>query len=79
MQWIADNGERILAVLGAAYALALVIVKLTPTPKDDAALEKVSGVVRVIAGLFGLDLKQGRVAPPAAPEKVEKINGAEGA
>ena len=60
MNWIQENWEHIFAILGAAYSLALLVVKLTPTPRDDAALAKVAPVVRAIAAAFGLDLKQGR-------------------
>lgn len=59
MNWIQENATNLLAVLGAAYALALIVVKLTPTPRDDAALEKVSLVVKAVATIFGLTLKQG--------------------
>lgn len=56
IQWLVENFEHVLAVIGAAYALALLIVKLTPTPKDDEALEKVSVLVRSVAGLFRLKI-----------------------
>lgn len=58
-QWIQENAVNILAVLGGLYALALAIVKLTPTPRDDEALAKVSVVIRTLALVFGLDLRQG--------------------
>lgn len=60
MDWLKDNAVAIAAVLGAAYALARTIVALTPTPKDDKALEKVGIVLKALAKGFGLDLKQGR-------------------
>ena len=59
MEWVQENAVNILAVLGGLYALALAIVKLTPTPRDDEALERVSVVVRAVAFAFGLNLKQG--------------------
>jgi hypothetical protein len=59
MDWITAHWKDIAAGIGALYALALVIVKLTPTPNDDAALAKVGIVLKVLAKAFGLDLKQG--------------------
>lgn len=47
------------AIMGALMGIARVIVAATPTPKDDKALDKVSGVLKGIAKVFGLDLKQG--------------------
>ena len=40
-----------LTLFAAAHGLALVIVNLTKTPKDDAALAAVYKVVEVIAGI----------------------------
>ena len=59
MKWVMENYQAALAILGAIYSLALIIVKLTPTPKDDIALQKVSVILKVLAKVFGLDLKQG--------------------
>jgi hypothetical protein len=59
MEWIMANYQNIFAIIGAAYTLALLVVKITPTPKDNEALEKVSVVLKAIAKVFGLDLTQG--------------------
>ena len=67
MGWIQENSVNILASLGALYMLALAIVKLTPTPRDDEALEKVSPILKALASVFGLNLKQGVEAKE--PEK----------
>jgi uncharacterized YccA/Bax inhibitor family protein len=40
-----------LTLFGAAHGLALVIVNMTKTPKDDAALHAIYRVVEVIAGI----------------------------
>lgn len=61
-----DNIKAVFAVLGGLYALALVIVKLTPTPKDNEALAEVSVVLKALAKLFGLDLTQGRNTSPGS-------------
>lgn len=60
MAWLTENSEHVLAILGGLYLVARTVVHLTPTPKDDAALAKVSGVLKALAAAFGLDLKQGR-------------------
>lgn len=65
MEWIAENISEIGAVLLAAYALARTIVILTPTPKDDKALEQVNAVLRGLGKVFGLDLKQGINSKPS--------------
>lgn len=41
----------VLSVLIAAHAIAVVIVNLTPTPRDDAILGKVYKVIEWIGGL----------------------------
>lgn len=48
MEWIQNNWKDILAVIGAAVALATAVVKLTPTPKDDHILSK---VIKVLSAL----------------------------
>lgn len=47
-------------VIGALYSIARVVVALTPTPKDNVALEKIGVQLRAIARVFGLNLTQGR-------------------
>ena len=59
MEWLTANFQNIMVLLVALYALARTIVVLTPTPKDNEALEEVSIVLKVIAKAFGLDLTQG--------------------
>ena len=49
-----EHIEAIFAVLGAIYTLALTVVKLTPTPKDDELLDKVYGFFHRIAGSIGV-------------------------
>lgn len=43
--WVQANWTNILAVWGAVVGLATIVVKLTPTPKDDAILSKIVGFV----------------------------------
>lgn len=59
MEWIKDNLVEIFAVIGALYAAARVIVTMTPTPKDNEALQKVGVFLKTLRKAFGLDLTQG--------------------
>jgi hypothetical protein len=47
--WIVAHWTEIVAVAGAVVIIARVIVKITPTPKDDAWLAKVLDVLKVAA------------------------------
>jgi len=48
MNWIHSNAKEILAAIGAVVTAVSLIVKLTPTPKDDALLAK---IIRVLSAL----------------------------
>ena len=63
MNWIKANIVEIFAVIGFLYSAARIIVTLTPTPKDNIALEKVGVQLRALAKMFGLDLTQGLKKP----------------
>lgn len=54
VEWVVANKVDLLAILGGIYGVLLIVVKLTPTPKDDELLSKVSGFVLKIAGFFGV-------------------------
>lgn len=51
---ITTNIGDVLAVVGAFYTIALFIVKLTPTPKDNEILEKVHGFLIGILGKLAI-------------------------
>jgi hypothetical protein len=51
--WITSNWQEIVAAAGGMIIAARVIVKLTPTPKDDSVLEK---IVNFLKGV-GLHIK----------------------
>lgn len=59
MSFILNHLVDIMAIIGAAYTLAVCIVKITPTPKDDQAVEKVGLVIKTICSVFGLTPFQG--------------------
>lgn len=50
--------EAIVTVIVAAHALAVAIVNLTPTPKDNAVLGKVYKGIEVVAGIITSTAKQ---------------------
>ena len=57
-QWITDNWQGIFAVAGAAHVLALAVVNLTPTPKDDEVYGKFYKWIERIGGILGPRAKQ---------------------
>lgn len=56
--WLTENWESVVAILAAAHGLAVVIVNLTPTPKDDEWVAKIYSVVEMVAGLFTSKAKE---------------------
>lgn len=57
INWVTANWDGILAVVSAVHVLALAIVNLTPTPKDDAFVAKVYTAVEKVAGIFTAKVK----------------------
>lgn len=51
METIIEHSHQLLTVLFAAHALALAIVNLTPTPKDDEVVAKYYRVLEILAGI----------------------------
>lgn len=54
MEWITQHWKDILAIIGAVVTVCSLIVKLTPTQKDDNFLAKVIKVLAAL-GLFNPD------------------------
>lgn len=54
MEWIYTNGKDILAAVGAVVTACSLIVKLTPTQKDDTVLGKMIKILSAL-GLFNPD------------------------
>lgn len=54
MEWITQHWKDILAIIGAVVTVCSLIVKLTPTQKDDTFLGKVIKVLAAL-GLFNPD------------------------
>lgn len=49
MNWIQNHITDILAIGSYVIAITSIIVKVTPTPKDDAVLAKILNVIKLIA------------------------------
>lgn len=47
--WLKANWESILAIIGGVVSVATIIVKLTPTPKDDNALATLIRVLSIFS------------------------------
>lgn len=47
--WIKSNYSTILEIIGAVVTLATIIVRLTPTEKDDAILSKIIKVLSIFS------------------------------
>lgn len=48
ISWLQANWKDVLAIIGGVVTVASIIVKLTPTPKDDNVLEK---IIKILAAL----------------------------
>jgi hypothetical protein len=58
LAWVQENIEGILAAVLAAHALAVAVVNLTPTPKDNEIVGKVYKVIEFVAGIFTRKAKE---------------------
>lgn len=52
--YLQTNGHVIMGALFAVWGLAEVIVRLTPTKKDDTALERVGKVLKSVLDVLGI-------------------------
>jgi hypothetical protein len=58
MSNLVTNAQHLVEILVAIHALALVIVNLTPTQKDDQAVAKYYRIVEILAGIVTRLAKQ---------------------
>ncbi len=49
MEFLIAHWDEILLAITSIVTAASIIVKLTPTPKDDSVLEKVTAVLKFLA------------------------------
>lgn len=57
IEWLQQNGKAVLEIIGAVVTLATLIVKLTPSTKDDTILDR---IVKVLV-MFSLVNRDGTV------------------
>lgn len=50
IEWITTNWDVLLGLVAALIGLATIIVKLTPSTKDDVVVDKVKGVFESATG-----------------------------
>jgi hypothetical protein len=58
MSNLVTNAQHLVEILLAIHALALLIVNLTPTQKDDQAVAKYYRIVEILAGIVTRLAKQ---------------------
>ena len=58
LQYLLNNWAEVAGIAGALHILALAIVNLTPTPKDDEIYGKAYKVVEMIAGIISKTAKK---------------------
>lgn len=49
IHWCTQHWQDVLAIIGGVVSVATVIVKLTPTQKDDAVLGKIIAVLSALS------------------------------
>lgn len=49
INWCTQHWQDVLAIIGGVVSVATVIVKLTPTQKDDAVLGKIIAVLSALS------------------------------
>lgn len=59
IEWIKTNWDTILEVIGVVYIVAELVVKLTPSEKDNTILKKVVDLVNQVIDLIVPNLKKG--------------------
>jgi len=58
LQYLLNNWAEVAGIAGALHILALAIVNLTPTPKDDEIYGKAYKVIEMIAGIVSKTAKK---------------------
>jgi hypothetical protein len=58
LQYLLNNWAEVAGIAGALHLLALAVVNLTPTPKDDEIYGKFYKVIEMIAGIISKTAKK---------------------
>ena len=51
IHYLSENWAEVASILAAVHVLALAIVNVTPTPRDDEIYGKLYKIIEVIAGI----------------------------
>ena len=65
LEWLHTNGAAVLQIIGAIVTLATLVVKLTPSTKDDTVLDR---IVKVLV-MFSLVNRDGTIDNQEEPKK----------
>jgi len=63
MEWLNDNWADIATIVAAIHVLALAIVNVTPTPKDNEWVSRVYGWIEIFGGLITTRAKEKKDDP----------------
>jgi len=58
LEYLLNNWAEVAGIAGALHILALAVVNLTPTPRDDEIYGKVYKVIEMIAGIVSKTAKK---------------------
>lgn len=58
VNWVFEHYGDLIAILIALHAVALLIVNLTPTPKDDEFVAKAYKIIEFLGGIISAKAKQ---------------------
>lgn len=51
-KWVTSNYQDVLLAVAAVVAAAEVVVRITPTKKDDGAVERIGSIVKKLLDFF---------------------------
>jgi hypothetical protein len=58
LEYLLNNWAEVAGIAGALHILALAVVNLTPTPRDDEIYGKVYKVIEMLAGIVSKTAKK---------------------
>lgn len=59
MSWLLENWDEVIAIALAIVGAAAMVAKLTPTPRDDTIIGKISQIINVLGMNFGKTANKG--------------------
>lgn len=67
MDWLQSHATELLAIVGGVYALAAMVVKLTPSKKDDEVLRGIGEILDAI-GVKGAEDEESKDCDRDSPD-----------